>query len=291
MLIDQIVWPDEIYGISGGPFITGSKRRNLSITLHTDSFKFLEPREKSAVNTLEDLLDHPDLEVIHDKSPDRASFDFEKRKAFSVPFSVTKDDSISYYEIEWRKDQKEPDDEDLLIMAHERAKQDLFITNSPKLLDRSNTDLGLNILSPTDGARLVGLYLRSRDQYVVFSREGMNRGVDHFGFYWVLVFNRLPITASYLGRWLQSNPDFGDESTYLAQAVLDRSSRALIARDLMGMEYFRGYRVSEGHKIAYHFDYLMLLLAGALDGIASMLKRAHSLNISGSAPQNLIQIW
>ena len=94
--------------------------------------------------------------------------------------------------------------------------------------------------------------------------------MDSSGFYWVLVRNNLPGMWNYFGALVHSDRTKEKEVLHIGQSILQRCARALVARDEMGFEYFKGEDSGSREKSIYHFDYLTLLLSGSFDAAAKV---------------------
>jgi hypothetical protein len=128
-----------------------------------------------------------------------------------------------------------------------------------------------NALPPVEAIKLLGLFLRSRECFKIHCPPGKSSyGTDEGGFYWVLVRNKLPGMWNYFGALVHSDQSKEKEVLYIGQSILQRCARALIARDAMGFEYFKGEDSGSREKTIYHFDYLTLLLSGSFDAAAKV---------------------
>jgi hypothetical protein len=70
----------------------------------------------------------------------------------------------------------------------------------------------------------------------------------------------------------------GDDLSELGGSILVRSVRALEARDAIGVQFYMPQNATDEDQIMYHFNYLTLLLAGALDAQAMVAKRAYQVS-------------
>src|SRR5262249_11383158 len=68
-----------------------------------------------------------------------------------------------------------------------------------------------------------------------------------------------------------------DDVLYVGQSILTRCARALQARDMIGEQFYLPQDNSTRDMMMYHFDYLTLLLAGALDAQAVIAHRVYGL--------------
>jgi hypothetical protein len=109
-----------------------------------------------------------------------------------------------------------------IAAAHEALGNDLLSTTDGVLLQLRDepTLLRLNVCTPAEACRIVGLLLRTREDYPInhyFS-------VDREGFYWPLMRHRLPAMWPYFSACVLSDPQRRDGILYLGQTVLSRAS-------------------------------------------------------------------
>jgi hypothetical protein len=188
--------------------------------------------------------------------------------------------------------------EDLLIaLAHLEVGNDVLITCSPFILERRDDNLfhQANPLRPSEAIYLVGLLLRSRGDYTFMGRGGSWVSLDRNDFYRSLVNWLLPdLAPSYrLCLSLDATSNWRSKTSGMAGSVSLRTIRALQALDEINVQLHSIHswdglarwaidRTADRHtawdKIFYHFDYLLLLLSGALDAQARLAHRFYGVN-------------
>lgn len=170
--------------------------------------------------------------------------------------------------------------QDLLVCAaHCSLNQDILITFSPNLL--RNRDRGFirdaNPRTPTEAARIAGLFLRSRGNYTYAAYRSGRATFDRGLFYWILMRHRLPAMWRYFEACVLAEKVCQDDIVHLSQSILTRCERAIQARDEVGEQFYIPQGNNARDAIMYHFDYLTLLLAGALDAQARVAHRIYKI--------------
>lgn len=162
-------------------------------------------------------------------------------------------------------------------LAHLGAGGHIFVTENSNLLnlDQSYQFARLNILGLTDACSILGIYLRSRDVYAYSAQHGFSATLEREGFYWVLARELLPRLWRYFSACVYAGDQRSDDTLYLGSSILQRASRSLQARDQVGRQFYGG---ADLEKMLYHFDYITLLLAGAVDSMARVSHRAYGLS-------------
>ncbi len=125
---------------------------------------------------------------------------------------------------------------------------------------------------------MVGLFLRSRDNYTYSAGRSGRVAFDRGLFYWILMRHRLPAMWRYFGACVLAEKVRQDDIVYLSQSILTRCERAIQARDKIGEQFYVPQGNNSRDAIMYHFDYLTLLLAGALDAQARIAHRAYKIS-------------
>lgn len=161
-----------------------------------------------------------------------------------------------------------------MAAAHSSWKGELLITSSDVLL--SNRDRvalrRFNAVSASEGAKIVGLLLRSRADY---SLPGVT--VDQSGFYHEATASRLPDIGNWWAACVYSASSRGDNIVELGQSVFRRAVRIIRARDQIAIQYYQPQHNGTVDVTMYHFDYLTLLASGTFDVLARVAKRAYGL--------------
>ncbi len=167
-------------------------------------------------------------------------------------------------------------DSEVTVMAHDRFGHDLLVTTDPLLLQLSDSTDNANILTPSLALPLTHLYLRSRGHFIYDVGENgqatFNRGL----FYLVQLRSLLPE----LWPFMRAAAKQDSSSTGLCAAIRIRCIRALQAQDELGWLFF-GQRDSsdDRDRMAYHFEYVTLLLSGAIDAQARILRHVYSIPV------------
>lgn len=166
------------------------------------------------------------------------------------------------------------------IAAHQALRHDLFVTNIPWLLEKRNatTFRHYNVCPPQEALGIVSLFLRSRNEFTVSGPPYGIRRYDPHGFYLMATRAKLPRLWQRLEAWediLRTN----HEASMLRGTIITRCRRALIARDAIAFQVYSDSRGRSEEAVLYHFDYLLLLLAGAFDACARLAQVAHDLDI------------
>jgi hypothetical protein len=168
----------------------------------------------------------------------------------------------------------------LLFAAHERFGHDLLVTTDSDLLQLSASTDNANILRPSLALPLVHLYLRSRGTFIYDAGERSQSTFNRGLFYLVLLRSLLPELWPFLKAAENLNRALGR----LGGAIRIRCIRALQAQDELGRLFF-GQRDSsdDRDRMAYHFEYAMLLLQGAIDAQARIVKQTYGVLPSSKA--------
>jgi len=179
--------------------------------------------------------------------------------------------------------------------AHHACDQDILVTTSPWLLSHRSEGpvpeaaplargverwvAETNPRTPSEAARIVGLFLRARRDYTYWT-DGHGATITLAGrgdFYWLLAHRRLPRMWRYRSACAAASAIRRDGTLGLGQSVYDRCVRALEARDAIGEQFYVPETEDSFDAQGYHFDYLLLLLSGALDAQARVARRAYNI--------------
>lgn len=281
------------------PFMRGKDERPLRITLHSESLDDVSEDEKEAVELLRELGNLPELEVFDTGAGDSPQIVIgacprdDVIPVQLVHRGVTKVHTGIWHRPEWsvaatdlldpteRSESSISDMRNLLILAqaHRQVGGDVLVTCSPLLLRRRDKSpiRETTPRTPIEAGQLVGLFLRSRDIYTC--KAGANSKIS-FGshlFYLVLARYRLPSMWRYFSACVASSKARGDDIQALGEAILTRAVRALEARDAIGIQFYVPQSNSTRDRMMYHFDYLTLVLAGAIDAQARVAHRVYHL--------------
>lgn len=296
-MIPQVHWPD-LYGVEvESPFQRGSDERQIRLTLHSESFVGAPEAEMEAIRMLLGLGHLKDVDLMTTEkgehshltkiTPDTVADNVTYEIAGEHKETITgtarfKDLQCVSMRLAGKSESNDPEVQgvlsDLLVAgAHQTLRRDILVTLSQRLMSsRSEWPLReANLHTPCDAAKLVGLFLRSRGNYVIETSKGGTISEHQGSFYWILVRNRLPSMWHYFSACVHAEPERKDNTCELGQAVLTRCVRATEARDAIGVQFFLPQDNQTRDTIIYHFDYLTLLLAGALDAQARVAHRAY----------------
>jgi hypothetical protein len=297
-MIARIIWPGNPLNGPVSPFSLGNQERGLRITFHWSNLVNLSTEDRLSLEVLLQLANHPHIKPL---GTEQGPFSYLNIGQFVpnseyIPVSVNYTDSTRHTGV-WFPDQAlqmaagsigqnnldHPDVQvafqDIIIAyAHRQLDQDILITNSPYLLaHRSATVSDTNPRRPSEAAKIVGLFLRSSNSYILPTEQLGNISTNHGAIYLILARHKLPNMWRYISACTQSSPLRGDDTTYLGQGILARCVRAIEARDAIGKQFYAPQNHDTRDAMMYHFDYLTLLLAGAFDAQARIARRAYGI--------------
>jgi len=158
----------------------------------------------------------------------------------------------------------------IAVQAAQACAADIFITDREYLhAARWALTDGVTICTPREGLELVGLYLRSRAEYLTWHDPNFTVRVSKGGYFMVGAHELL--SAGW--KWLNACVEYDranqtEELTLLGVAVFQRVSRALQARDGL----LRALSVRQDPNVVEdalrEFDVCMVFLMGAMDAAA-----------------------
>jgi hypothetical protein len=299
-MISKIVWPDARE--KGNPFGGVDGFRPITITFHSGSFANITNAEKRALDILTGLskLDDIDAMSFDDSVLPKICIGSETKNEEYIDLKVidAAGETIMYSGVSksWigpnymahMLDIYSSNDEEkyrsirqeiLEARSHGELHRDIFVTSSTFLLKNTDKLDGLNICSPLKALKIVGLYLRMKGEFEWISHlEGKGRfTTSSRTFYKYLTRGRLPNSWRYLsGLGLHKNRE---KLISLGWSVLNRYSRALQAQDEIGRLFYLPKTPNSEDQMAYHFDYLALLLTAAFDAQALIINEVYSLSL------------
>jgi hypothetical protein len=171
---------------------------------------------------------------------------------------------------------------DVFIAAvHQALHHDLFITDAPALLRLRGWGWldHHTICRPSEALKIAGLYLRCRDDYSVSGPPHARVMIDRSTMYLAATRDKAPRLWRRPGAWREiwrTHPAIAR----LHATVISRCRRALMARDAIGSQFYRSSQHRSEEVASYHFDYLTLLLSGAIDASARIIRRLYDLRIT-----------
>ena len=299
-MISKIIWPQAFK--KGNPFGGVDGIRPIRITFHSSSFINLASDEKEALDILMGLaiLDDVDAMSFDGSVSPKIIIDHEKGGAESIGLKVVNVEGktivfssvsksclkpsflaflLGIYNSNEEEKYQSIRQEILEAQSHGALHRDIFITSSAFLLKNKVKLDDLNICTPRDALKIIGLYLRTKGEFEWISHiQGNARYVTSSqNFYHLLSSGLLPCSWKYL-----SGIGLHDERKTLLSlgwSVLHRYSRALQARDEIGRLFYMPNNSSTEEKMGYHFDYLTLLLTAVLDAQALIINIIYSLDL------------
>ncbi len=299
-MISKIVWPHAFE--KGNPFGGVDGFRPIRITFHNSSFADTADDEKKALDILTGLARLEDMDAMSfDGSVlPKILIDHEKANEKYIALTIINEEgepirfsgvSKSYLEPSYmayllgiyssneEEKYRSIRQEILEAKSHGALRRDIFVTSSVFLLKNKDKLDELNICTPSEALKITGLYLRMKDEFEWTSHiEGRARfTTSRETFYEFLSRGLLPNSWMYLSKLGLHNER--EKLVSLGRSVLNRYSRALQARDEIGRLFYMPKTSSSEDQMAYHFDYLTLLLTAALDAQASIINRVYSLSL------------
>lgn len=299
-----VAWPLPRRQELVSPFRRGKNERPIRLTLHSEMLGDLPSDEQEYLDALLDLAGLPWVEAAQ-TCPSRfpqLAIDYDYQMHDELLAEVGQGEGSPYGYIQEKGElpqlaarlagQEEvghPEARamyaDLLIaQAHMAVRYDLLVTTSRRLLDRRDNHelLKANPVLPSEAVKLVGLFLRSRDEYR-FRDDSDERPPLHlyrYSFYNILAREHLPNFWFFRDACAWSRRE---NTQQVAESILTRGMRALEARDALGMLFNTPDLDSIDDRVLYHFDYLSLLLFGAFDALARVAFRVYQLDQQGVA--------
>lgn len=297
-MIQSIVWPDPRMKEFRSPFQRGDKERNLRLTLHIESFDGITGENEVAYSVIRELGELTEIEIIstqEDSFPwmqikDEPAKDGYKNvnvwqggKILSYHHGVNPSRYDQEY-IQWiigyhsnNEIIKVAENAILIAEAHHTLRRDILVTMSPLLLEHREKFKYSNIFSPIEAAKLVGLFLRTRDNWVYRKIDRTSLITDKSQFYWVLARSKLPAMWRYFLGCVHARKIHGDEIMFVGESILERCKRVLQARDGIAEQFYKIQDTNTQDEIMYHFDYVALMLVGVFDAQATIINYVYGL--------------
>ncbi len=155
----------------------------------------------------------------------------------------------------------------LLVEACGANRVDALVTNSAYLLaEREDGHLGRrNLFTPEEAASVVGLWLRSRNDFTVDADERFVARVAPSSFYLIVARELLPEWW----RWFSACARAHDDTlTRLGGSAITRLANALRARDRLLTNSQLQQEPTSGDEILFYLDVVLLMAVGAFDVVA-----------------------
>jgi len=296
-MIPNIYWSEKTR--EKNPFLHDRNQRPLTITLHNPSLQNLSDIDKDAIEAIYELssLDYFDLldfegkrarqikiqsmntrnwnttaEIIDLNGDVECNFggtlirSLNQREQFFDGVRITSNLQCNY------------NDAFGCLSLHLMLNRDIFVTLSPDLIDSRVQRETYNVFTPVEAARLIGLLLRSKGNWTLRKYSDGAFLIDRSLFYIHLMKYMLPMHANYhrvdfeqlLEEELIEN---------LNQSFWTKCTHALQAFDEIRRNYLLPQNNLTREDLLYHFNYLTLLLSGALDTQAAIVKECLNINI------------
>ena len=284
------------------PFCRGEQSHLLKLTFHSASLVNLDGEEADALQALYELANLPSMAALHTEGVRLPRIDIDSSNPNFDGYLVNvvnEDGSPGTLAGVPNKDRWVIDAthlvgggatnspaaqamfHDLIIaQAHCALESNILVTTSRWLLDRRTVEgvREANPYLPSEAARIVGLFLRRRDDYTYMASTRSKSALNQWLFHWVLTRHRLPSMWRYFSACHYAADIRGDDTFGLAQSIMNRCVRVIQARDAIGERFYQARPRETLDDVMYHFDYLPILSSGVLDSQARIAHRAYQIN-------------
>lgn len=291
-MLPKIILPGTHLNQERSAFSRGTKERQLRVLLDRRSL-----RANPDLDVLLSLRSHPLLWLAtteDDPGIARLVFQHGKEAADVLPFDLRLPDGswsrggvypLSQWERFAREDAASAPNEDLrecllIAVAAEELHVDALVTGSDYLLRTANRNIvrRSNPLSVEEALSLIGLYLRSRQDFRLYVAEGGSFGVNAGLFYWILARQLLPEGWRWFSACVQHSAASGDDSMEgLGGAALLRFDRALRARDRMQIQLQLPQNNDTADEALFYLDLVLISVSGSFDAVARVAHHVHGL--------------
>jgi hypothetical protein len=280
-------------------FARGSKERKLRIVIDRATVP-----EDEALELLLGLGQHPSIELLSTRAEgfaylDIGPIDQHKDKA---PAVIRRPDGSRTHLAVWPPHTSEaipeqslcdhPDlgDHDeilrvlLLASASRDRGADALVTASPVLIDpalRGPVARDSNAMPVEAGLALVGLYLRTRDDFTLRRLPGLRETFDRGLFYWVLARELLPNAWRSTSAGVQHMQATGDDRVFqLFISGVTRLDRALRSRDRLHHQMKLEQTNDTADEALFALDTFLVSLVGAFDAVGRAAHLTYGLDPS-----------
>jgi hypothetical protein len=169
----------------------------------------------------------------------------------------------------------------LPLELHRQQHRDVFATNSQIIQKYVGRFPDANVRSFGESLRFLALQLRAQDSFPWRAGHRVVEMMDREWFYSLSASARMPALGKLWVAWARRARQKKDESEYLGMSPHARCARALRALDEIGFEFFASEEERKRQLMTYHFDYLTMLLAGAVDAQGRMARAIFTIKKPG----------
>ncbi len=306
-MIEPIIWNKPNTYRNLNPLIKSSYHHPIRITLHSESLSELTGKEADAVSLLRELGNLHEVEIL-DTRPGMFHHieigDTDNKRGIIPVKEILNGKSTECTPIrhprQWQTiaasllGQSNLDHPDvvtlfnliLMTQAHHTLKGDILVTSSPALhkYRGENVMKRANPRTPIEAIKIVGLYLRSHDNYTIKATPPpkATHELDELSFYLELVNSKLPNMWKYRMACHAADELLGNNVGKIADSCQMRCVRALQARDAIGIQFYWSKGSYDIENILHHFEDLLINLAGALDSQAAIANCTYGSPSKGS---------
>jgi hypothetical protein len=299
-MIQPILWPEQGRDEYASPFHRGKHERPLRITLDVESFKDSAGNEKDAYELIRELGELDEIDIYSsvddgfpwlDIKPENPNDGYKNVNVVENGAVISYNHGVnpsrygvhviqSLVNYSLNETEAEQAAKDLLLAeAHHAIGRDILITSSPNLLEHRDVFDYQNAFSSIEAAKLIGLFLRSRDIWIYKIAGNATFTTGKSMFYWVLTRTKLPNFWSYFSGCVSTLEFHGEEIFLLGQNILDRCRRLLQTRDTIGQLTYLVQDINTQDDVIFYFEYLTLLLAGVFDALAEITNIVYKLGM------------
>ena len=230
-MIPNINWSQPQADEPESPFGQGVKQRTLKLTFHSESFISPTKDEMEAIDMLRNFSNLFLIDAVDTMGNDLPKLTIGEFNLSDKYIDVTVgydsgdlqssiDNPIQWLNLSERVCNKdnfiEPFNPEVPLMlqdilvtrAHFEIGNDILITLSKRILNIRNNNWieETNPLTPIEAVKLIGLFLRSKDNFTIktFGKNG-TQTLGKNGYYWVLARNMLPAMWKYFSACVEKS--------------------------------------------------------------------------------------
>jgi hypothetical protein len=286
VIVQRVTWPR--IGGRRPPFDTSTSQSPLRLTLHQDPASPLLPADADALALLREFSEiDKGIDIIDTQPGNPCSIEFTKddAKPDSISAVVKRGERTCSMDVwtspDWPKmiehyTNGHPQDAESLLAQllplelHRQQYRDVFATNSQIIQKYVGRFLDANVRSFGESLRFLALQLRTQNSFPWRAGHRVVEMMDRERFYSLSASVRMPALGRLWAAWAHRARQIKDESEYLGMSPHSRCARALRALDEIGFEFYAREGERKRQLMTYHFDYLTMLLAGAVDAQGRM---------------------